>query len=235
MRKIVVALAFVSSLAAPAAYAADIPSAPPAFKATIPPAYDWSGYYFGAQIGYGWGDSSGTQNAGGTFFPVVPYTVDPRGMLGGGHMGYNYQIKSAVVGLEGDIEAAKVNGLTAIDAFGQNYFFNVKTDALASVRGRIGMAYDQWLYYATGGVAFGHVATPPLDTRNGWRTGWTVGAGVERIVYGNWSTRLEYRYTDLGRVSSTNPAALVDIGATDDNKLTIHAVRAGLSYRFNPH
>jgi len=240
MRRILVALALVSSFAASGALAADIPNARPTFKApALPPlvGYDWSGFYLGGQIGYGWGNSSGTQNAGGTFFPVVPYTIDPRGVLGGGHIGYNYQINSAVLGVEGDIEAANVNGLTTINAVGQNYFFNVKTDALASVRGRLGFAYDQWMIYATGGVAFGHVTTPPLDTLNGWRTGWTVGAGVERVVYGNWSTRLEYRYTDLGRASSTNsnPAVLVDIGAVDDNKLAIHAVRAGLSYRFNPH
>ena len=33
-----------------------------------------------------------------------------------------------------------------------------------------------------GGVAFSHTTTPPLDALNGWRTGWTAGAGVERIV-----------------------------------------------------
>ena len=43
--------------------------------------YDWTGFYVGAQIGYGWGQSSGTQNAGGTFFPVVPYSLDPAGAL----------------------------------------------------------------------------------------------------------------------------------------------------------
>ena len=157
-------------------------------------------------------------------------------MLGGGHAGYNHQINSVVLGIEGDVEASDVNGLATVNAAGQTYFFNVKADTLASLRGRLGWAHDQWLIYATGGVAFGHVTSPPLDTLNGWRTGWTAGVGVERMIYGNWSARLEYRYTDLGRVSSTNsnPALLADLGATDDNKLAIHAVRAGLSYRFNP-
>src|SRR5262249_49811869 len=112
----------------------------------------------------------------GTFFPVVPYTLDPGGVLAGGHLGFNYQIGALVRGAEADLEASNLPGDTTIAAFNQTYFFNVKADTLASARGRVGWAHESLLLYATGGVAWGHVTTPPLDTLNGWRTGWTAGA-----------------------------------------------------------
>ena len=209
------------------AQAADLPAARPMYKAPAPVAapHDWSGIYVGAQVGYGWGQSSGTQNADGTFFPVVPYSIDPAGALAGGHVGFNYQTGAVVVGAEADIEASNLHGDTAISAFGQTYFFNVKADALASIRGRIGWAYDRLMLYGTGGVAWGHVTTPPLDTLNGWRTGWTVGAGAEHALMHNWSAKVEYRYTDLGQASSFEP----NLNSTDDNKLSFHAVRLGVS------
>jgi outer membrane immunogenic protein len=218
-------------LAQPDARAADIAPARkvPAYAAPVASALpDWTGFYVGAQAGYGFGHSSGTQNAGGTFFPVVPYTIDPHGFLGGGHLGVNYQLGMVVLGVEGDVEAADVTGMSSLAAFGQSYFFNVKTDMLASLRGRAGVAFDRWLVYGTGGVAWGHVTTPPLSALDGTRTGWTAGAGVEYAFNTNWSASLEYRYTDLGRVS----AAGGEPTAVDDNSLAFHAIRVGLSYRF---
>ncbi|HEY6254689.1 MAG TPA: outer membrane beta-barrel protein [Xanthobacteraceae bacterium] len=193
----------------------------------LPPTYDWTGFYIGVQGGYGWGDSSGTQNAGGTFFPVVPYTISPHGFVGGGRGGFNFQTRSLVVGVEADLEAANLSGLSALSAFGQTYFFNVTADTLASVRGRAGFAHDRWLVYGTGGVAWGHVTTPPLDTLNGWRTGWTVGAGIEHALFKDWTASLEYRFTDLGRASHFDPT----LNSTDDNTLSFHAVRAGVSHK----
>jgi len=218
--------ALLASLAG--AQAADLPAARPISKAPAPvaaPAHDWSGIYVGAQVGYGWGSSDGTQNAGGTFFPVVPYTLDPGGVLAGGHLGFNYQIGALVMGAEADLEASNLHGDTTIAAFNQTYFFNVKADTLASARGRVGWAHESLLLYATGGVAWGHVTTPPLDTLNGWRTGWTAGAGAEYALPRNWSAKVEYRFTDLGRVSSFDP----NLASTDDNKLSFHAVRLGVS------
>ena len=166
------------------------------------------------------------------FVPVVPYTIDPRGFLGGGHAGYNHQFGSFVVGLEGDIEAANIDGMSTVEGFGATRFYNVTADILASIRTRAGWTAHGWLVYATGGVAFGHVKTPPLDSLNGWRTGWTAGAGIERALPGplsSWSAQIEYRYTDLGDKSAIDPA----FGTTDDNSLAFHAVRIGISHRFS--
>jgi outer membrane immunogenic protein len=221
-----VAAALLASMAA--APAADLPTAPPPYRApglVAVPLHSWTGYYIGAQLGYGWGPSSGTQNADGTFFPVVPHSIDSRGALAGGHIGFNYQTEALVVGAEADIEASNLNGSTAIVAFDQTYFFNVKADTLASVRGRVGWAQDRLMLYGTGGVAWGHVTTPPLNALDGWRTGWTAGAGAEYALPRSWSAKIEYRYTDLGRASSFDP----NLNSTDDNTLSFHAIRLGVS------
>src|SRR5262245_14926550 len=221
-----VTAALLASVAS--ASAADLPVAPPVYKAPGPlvvPPYDWTGFYLGAQIGYGFGQSSGTQNAGGTFFPVVPYSIDPHGALAGGHIGFNYQTGAVVVGAEADIEAANLRGDTSVSAFGQSSFFNLNADTLASVPGRGGWAQGRLMLSGPAGVASGHVPTPPLDTLNGWRTGWTAGAGLEYALPRNWSARVEYRYADLGRVSTFDP----NLNSTDDNKLSFHAVRLGVS------
>jgi outer membrane immunogenic protein len=224
-------IAIAVSISSDSIHAADLgrpsraaPAVPPAVHAV----YDWSGFYVGAQGGYGAGDSSGTQNAGGTFFPVVPYSIEPQGILGGGHVGFNYQAGRWVVGIEGDIEAADVNAMSIVTTGGQDYFFNAKADMLASIRGRAGLAIDTWLVYATGGIAWGNISTPPLAALDGTRTGWTAGAGVQYAFRPNWSARLEYRYTDLGRVSA--PAG--ELTSFDDNSFNFHALRAGITYKF---
>ena len=216
-----------------AARAADLPvvrkaAAENSRAAPVAPFHDWSGGYGGLQIGYGFGSSTGTQNSGGTFFPVVPYTIDPHGFLGGGHLGYNRQVGQWIFGVEGDIEAAHVNGLSAFSFAGQTFFFNANADMLASVRGRIGVARNDWLFYATGGAAWGDVATPPLDALSGTRTGWTVGTGIEHAFDPRWSTRFEYRYTDLGSIRAQGG----EPGSFDDNTFHFHAVRVGVSYKF---
>jgi outer membrane immunogenic protein len=204
------AIAAVSLVSLGASNAADLGARPirPAPAVVTPSAeYSWSGFYIGLQGGYGTGDSSGTQNAGGSFFPVVPYSIDPHGFLGGGHVGYNHHVGQWVLGIEGDIEAADVKALSIVSTAGQDYFFNAKADMLASVRGRLGIAHNGWLAYATG---------------------WTAGAGLEYAFNSNWSTRVEYRYTDLGRESAQGGES----ASFDDNSFAFHAVRVGLSYRF---
>ena len=200
---------------------------PPVAVPAIPSLHDWTGLYVGLQGGYGWGESSGTQNTGGTFFPVVPYTIDPHGFLGGGHVGYNQQINRWVMGIEGDLEAADVNGMSTVNAAGQAYFFNAKADMLGSMRGRIGAVHDKWLVYATGGVAWGNVSTPPLDALDGTRIGYTLGAGLEYAFNPKWSARVEYRFTDLGRESAAGGEPF----SFDDNRFSFHAIRAGVSYK----
>ena len=58
----------------------------------VAPVYSWTGFYIGGDIGYGSGRSDGVLNDGTFNVGAVPYSADPRGMIGGGFAGYNYQI-----------------------------------------------------------------------------------------------------------------------------------------------
>ena len=102
------------------------------------------------------------------------------GWLGGVYGGYNFQVDpNWVVGLEGDVT-----------------FSNRASNSWDStIRGRVGYAYDRFLLYGTGGVAFGDVKGFGSSTT---KVGWTVGAGVEAALTSNVTARLEYRHTDLG-------------------------------------
>ena len=221
VRIVAVALAGSSALIAAALLAS---SAKAADLSALPLPYNASGPIVGAPTT----GRVSTSAPRCTFFPVVPYAIDPGGAFVGGHVGFNYQTGVLVLGAEADLEASNLEGNTAFSAFDQTYFFNVKADALASLRGRAGWARDQLMLYGTAGVAWGHVTSPPLASLDGWRTGWTVGAGIEHALPRNWSAKVEYRYTDLGRASSFDPV----LNSTDDNSLAFHATRFAVSRKF---
>ena len=87
-----------------------------------------------------------------------------------------------------------------------------KIDWFGTVRGRVGvLAAPKVLLYATGGLAYGEVnsseaigvVTPVSVFEHDHHVGWTVGAGVEGAIGGNWTAKLEYLYVDLGRTSGS--------------------------------
>src|SRR6185437_2131383 len=183
----------------------------------------WNGFEVGVQGGYGWGTSKGDVNA-----PLVPYSIHPDGVLGGVHAGYNWQWDHVVLGLEGDAEGADVSRTSAVDPAGDTILTRMDFDA--SVRGKLGYAFDRVLIYGTGGVAFGDVKTTYVGAGsiNGVRVGWTAGGGLAYAITPNWELGAEYRYTDLGSKSIANPIVV------DSNEFNYSAVRAVLTYRFAP-
>jgi len=218
--------AFVACLGlvafASAAAAADLPQRAPApyYKAPPvvgPPPYTWSGFYLGINGGGGWGRSAWDSTGG----------FDISGGLVGGTVGYNYQIGQAVVGIEGDVDWADINGTTST-----NCPLGCKTSDtwLSTVRGRLGYAADRFMPFVTAGGAFGdiHASTPTLGGGSVSNAGWTVGGGLEFALMGNWTAKAEYLYVDLGKFNCG-----VGCGAPVDNvSFTTSLVRAGLNYRF---
>jgi outer membrane immunogenic protein len=225
-----------------AALAADMPVKGSVYKAPAAVvAESWTGLYVGAQAGYQWNRDRFQDPAFGP--PVISGTVRADGFVGGVHAGGNYQTGPVVLGVEGDIEWANASG----DALGTdgtalptNVIGHAKLKWQASVRGRIGYAFDRTLAYATGGVAFGRfdfgytfpVVGGITDSFSKTLTGWTAGGGIEHAFMTRWSARLEYRYTDFGKASGTIINCCAAPPNAQDHDLTAHAVRAGLSYRF---
>lgn len=195
------ALSAVFGFFSSAALAADLPNAkgPPAF-APPPPVFSWSGFYLGGQIGYQWGTSDPFITGGGVGSQPA-YSV--YGGVGGGHLGFNWQVSQFVFGVEGDVEGTTYTGETL--SAGGNFWNRTRYDIEGSVRGRVGWAWDRILFYGTGGVAFASIenSAPPVlggpsNAATTGRAGWTAGGGVEFAVDPNWTVRAEYRYTDYG-------------------------------------
>jgi len=236
-RKFLASTAFVIALSGAAA-AADLPprSALPVYIPP-PPLFTWTGLYIGGQIGYQWGTTSttATVNATGNVLPQPNY--GPNGVIGGAHIGYNWQVAQLVFGLEGDVDGADYHGSGFNNA---GIILHTTREAVeGSIRGRIGYAFDRVLVYGTGGVAFTSINTTFLnqtdglsDAFNTGRVGWTAGGGIEYAVTNNWSVRAEYRYTDFGsyNVFLANSTA----GTVTTQKCeTDNAVTAGFSYKFD--
>jgi outer membrane immunogenic protein len=231
LRRFLVASALVCA-AGGTAFAADLPNtkAPPVYAPPPPPAFTWSGLYIGGQVGYQWGNTSPTLfTAGG---PVGLPSSSESGIVGGGHVGYNFQFSQFVFGVEGDVDGASYNGGNASGLVG----YTSREPVEASIRGRVGYAWDRVLFYGTGGVAFGDfhdTFTGPGGFDSMWRerTGWTAGGGVEYAIDNNWSLRAEYRYTDFGRVNDYLVASAP--GDTASRRETDNRVQAGFSYKFD--
>ena len=225
MKKIALATTVLSMLfAAGSASAADLAARP--YTKAPPPivsVYNWTGFYVGINGGYAWGDSDWT-------VPLVSTT--PTGWLIGGTLGYNYQMGSWVLGLEGDWDWADIKDSSPCGAFS----CQTKNSWLATARGRIGYAFDRWLPYFTGGAAFGKVeassTNPAAPGANDTRTGWTVGAGIEYAFLGAWSAKLEYLYVDLGSFDC-NAACSGVAGVASSVDYKANVVRAGLNYKFS--
>jgi outer membrane immunogenic protein len=257
------AAAAVAALSAPAT-AADmrmpVKAAPP-----VAAIFNWTGFYIGVNGGGAFGSNhnvdvtetfnnavfvSGTWPGRGTFGGL-----EPTGGFGGGQIGYNWQAPGSiwVWGVEADLQGASIKD----DAFVTLPYISAgntisigasqKLDWFGTVRGRVGIAFDRVLLYATGGLAFGQTkfelamtdtfgfvaAASDKDTR----AGWVAGAGVEWAFAPNWSLKGEYQFIDLGR-RSINVAERTLAGAPtlfaiqSDTRTEFHTGRIGVNYRF---
>jgi outer membrane immunogenic protein len=202
-------------------FAADMPARVPVAKAPPPIAqlFDWSGLYVGVSGGYGWGDSSHSESGG-----LATGNFDANGWLLGGTLGYNWQAGQTVLGIEGDWSWANLDG-TGASASGP---ISTELNWLATGRVRAGYAVDNYLFFVTGGAAWGKVEAANLGVGSGsdTRLGWTIGGGVETMLAPNWTAKLEYLYVDLGDKNTYTATGPVQVA------LTSHIVRLGLNYKF---
>ena len=209
MKKILLSSVALLGLAT-GAVAADLPSRrAPAPIIAAAPLFTWTGFYVGVNAGYGWSNDD---------FDSVDLADedDDGGFVGGAQVGYNYQIGSFVVGLEGDIQYADFGSEGAfIGTDGATYDLD-RSDWFGTVRARAGVAFDRALIYATGGFAF-------ADDANGW----TVGGGVEYAFTNNLSLKVEGLYVSLDADN--------EFDFDFDNDVDFGVVRAGLNYRFSTY
>lgn len=175
--------AILATLIAGPASAADVAMKAPG--AVVPVYYNWSGFYVGAHVGYGWDPATvffdpaayaeglvpGLDPIAPGSLPTYLLSVSPDGALGGIQFGYNFQNGQWVFGLEVDFSIADIKQSTArpfaviatIGAdngdFTGNARLSQELDYFGTVRGRFGWAFNTLLLYATGGLAWGHFET----------------------------------------------------------------------------
>lgn len=220
LRKFLLASAALVTLAG-AASAADMPARMPTKAVPYVALYNWTGFYVGANIGYGWGRASDDAGA----------TSNMNGLIGGGQIGYNWQMNQLVLGVEADFQGSgqKNSGTGFIGAVPVTASDRIRY--FGTVRARVGYAWDRTLLYVTGGYAYTNVGadiTTPFGTAssNTTKSGGTVGAGIEYAFAGPWTAKLEYLYVDTGTQSVTL------LGVTDNVRIKNHIARVGLNYRF---
>lgn len=205
----------VALLAPLAAYASDLAPATypaPILKAGAAPGVaplSWTGFYVGANAGYGFGSGEvdSTKKAGVTW--EAPAT---KGALGGVQAGYNWQYMRAVLGVETDFD------LSGIDSKGGS-----NMGWLSTVRGRAGyVVMPNLLLFGTGGLAIDQAGASG-STTDTVKAGWVAGAGVEYMLTHQWSVKGEYLHYDVGSVSAP--------GVT--TKVNGDAGRVGVNFKFN--
>jgi len=216
-------LASVATVAfAGAAFAAD-PILPPPADIYIPEVggMDWSGFYAGANVGYGWGmiDLDDDED-------FSDEDIDLDGFIAGVQVGANAQFDSIVVGIEGDL------AWTGLGDSDEDVDF-ADVNWIGTIRGRLGFAAENFLIYGTAGVAFAGVdgaianeVDEDLYYSDDVRTGWVAGVGAEMMVTDAISIKGEYLYHDFGDMT----------WSSDDDSIgsdfNVQTVKVGLNFHF---
>jgi outer membrane immunogenic protein len=235
-------MGFVALVSAAPASAADLAARPytkaPPMIAAI---YDWSGFYVGANGG--WGSSRNCWD----FLPVAGGVTpegchDATGGVAGGQIGYRWQSAGWVFGLEAQGDWADLRGSNislAVPAPGA--INRSKIDAFGLFTGQIGYAWNSALLYVKGGAAvtdsrydIRNAATNVLIANTGDQTRWggTIGAGVEYGFAPNWSAGVEYDhiFSQDKNVTFTAPGGV--LVQTDRVRQDVDLVTARVNYRW---
>ena len=152
------------------------------------PVFNWTGFYLGINGGGGWGRSS--------WDSVDRSTC--RGGLIGGTVGYNCADQPVGVRCRRRHRLDRHQGSTQRCCFAAGC--ETRNTWLATVRGRVGYAFDRFLPYVTGGLALGDIE-PPRRASPAAATPMPAGrsaAASSSAIAGNWTAKAEYLYVDLG-------------------------------------
>jgi outer membrane autotransporter protein len=182
----------------------------PVYKSPEGPAvYQWTGFFLGGHLGAGWGSTSWALDG------FDETDMHAAGFLGGGDIGFNYQVGQWVFGVEGS--GSRTN-IRAVAPCANGFFYNCEAEMnwLSMVTGRIGYAYwDRLLLFAKGGVAIARdrdtvacntgsqptvvsVVGCPSRTDANTKAGWTIGWGSEFGLTQNVSVSGQISYFNLG-------------------------------------
>jgi opacity protein-like surface antigen len=211
---------------------------------------NWSGFHVGGHLGGGWSndhwsDTFGSAPSGLGAIDIAGFgdTTRATGPLAGAQAGFDLQRGHAVFGVQADVSAANLHGEdTCFSGLGGVNCQRV-VNALGTVTGRVGYAWDRSLAYLKAGGALAsatyslngntNAITLGTGSSNATSLGWTAGGGIEYAIADCWSTMLEYDYLGLSSTQVAFPSVAV-IGARNTAvQQAVNVVKLGVNYRFN--
>jgi outer membrane immunogenic protein len=188
--------------------------------------FDWSGFYFGGNVGAISSKFLGTVTANAFIvdllnFPasIQTYNASNNSISGGGQVGYNWKINSLILGSELNITVMRLNNLRTLTAqeaqstllFTAGDSFRSHINWQSAWVTRLGVGVKNWLLYALGGATFSEATVSyNVNTTNffGYLSpngsassskllfGGTVGAGAEYALTKHIHVGIEYRFSD---------------------------------------
>lgn len=244
---------FISTLAclavsvATQSFAADLPvKVPPPVVPLIP---SWTGFYIGGNVGHGWSQKEFIDNFSAPFGADDGSTT-ATGVVGGLQGGYNYQIDSILLGIEGGFTWSGASGSFSCFPLLAPQTCSASPQWLADIAGRVGVVvnspvFGDWLFYGKGGAAwvrdnYTNLALPGappqalpgvLFSASETRSGWVAGGGVELMFLPAWSVRLEYDYYGFPDKSVGFTDGAGDF-FTEDIHQNMQTVTVGINYHF---
>jgi outer membrane immunogenic protein len=233
-----IGLAALVGIAAPAS-AADmaVKARPPA--PVLPPIYDWTGFYIGANGG--WGESHNCVNFADDLGTFGEACRGRSGGLFGGQVGYRWQANQWVFGLEAQGDWADLNN-TRVSLIDPTLSTRAKTDGIGLFTGQIGYAWNAALLYVKGGAAvtsnrfsiFNNITGIELAAASSTRWGGTVGVGLEYGFAPNWSFGVEYDHLFLGDANNSFSIVNPNVVGVLNSRITqdVDMVTLRVNYRF---
>lgn len=200
-----------------------------------PEAVDWSGFYVGVHAGYGEVYTKGIIDRGS--FNLEQSDLDLNGVLLGAQVGYNFQMDSLVLGVEADLSYLDFNDEIWDTPSTGTSNTAADIDLLGTVRARIGVAMDDMLLYATGGLAFSDAESSLLNSGDALDVsyndiGGVFGGGIEYAATDTIRFRAEGLYYIFNDEESVSDAHSGEPGDTYELK-DAFSVRLGVNFYFN--
>ena len=234
----------VTSMTANAADVYARPYAPPPYvpPAYVAPVFTWTGFYLGGNLGGAWAHRDVTDSLFGVNFN----NGNNDGVfIGGGQLGFNWQVNYVVLGFEWDIDGAANNNNTGTVFIPRVGVLQLTSNNrwITTLAARFGVTNGYWLFYGKAGagwVGSGDFTVTNLTTgtsvtvsNNNSNSGWLVGAGIEWAFAPNWSAKVEYDFLGLDSRSFAVPAGFFAGDTFTQSNRNIQMLKVGVNYLFN--
>jgi outer membrane immunogenic protein len=222
----------------------------------VQPECDWTGWYVGGHVGFGWGDATWTDRTDDTDEPVA--WAHPNGVFGGLQLGYNRQVNNwFVLGFEVSGAYSTVEdkpSITDVSDGIETDTYKTENDWTGTVAlragftgmnnhalfyGKVGAAITHWDYHFVHDETLeGNNRGPEFDrwTKDELRTVPMFGVGMEYMFNCHWSAKVEYQHLFVG--DKTLVGTLVEDFETNEQRtaykldLTHDTVQVGFNYHF---